>query len=249
MIAPPLHRRDPGLTERMDDPHCDRTMLERTYARFRPVNALVTGWRATYRRHLRPLLSRDRVTTVLDIGSGGGDIPRRLLRWARRDGFALHITALDPDPRAHAWAMSRPPVPGLTHRRALSGELIAENRSFDLVISNHLLHHLDPGQLKELLADSRQLARRRVVHSDIRRSRWGYLLFSAVTGALLPLLHGSFIREDGLLSIRRSYTPSELRDLAPRSWCAAAQFPSRSLLIHDAPASGAAAPPAPSAPS
>src|SRR5690625_7905606 len=91
----------------MDDLDCDRQMLERTYAQFHIVNTVVTGWRATYRRHVRPLLRRGATTTALDIGSGGGDLTWALTRWARRDGYRLQITGIDPDPRAHAWEIGR----------------------------------------------------------------------------------------------------------------------------------------------
>lgn len=234
MTPPPLRHRARSLTEQMDAADCDPEMLDRTYSRFRIVNALVAGWRTTYTRHLRPMLSRDRPTTVLDIGSGGGDLSRGLFRWARHDGFDLRVTGIDPDPRAHAWAMRRRPVPGVSFRRATSRELVDEGRRFDLVISNHLLHHLADEQLSSLLADSQQLARVRVVHSDIRRSRWGYLLFAAGTAALHPVFRRSFIREDGLTSIRRSYTAPELRAHLPPGWRVTAQAPSRILLCHDA---------------
>lgn len=233
MSTPLLRHRARSLTEQMDAADCDPEQLDRTYARFRIVNALVAGWRTTYRRHLRPALSRDRATTVLDIGSGGGDLSRSLVRWARRDGFELQVTGIDPDARAHAWATRRPPVPGVAFRRATSRELVAEGSTFDLVISNHVLHHLDDDQLAALLADSEQLAQVRVVHSDIRRSRWGYLLFSAGTAALHPLFRRSFIREDGLTSIRRSCTAPELRALVPPPWRVTAQAPSRLVLLHD----------------
>lgn len=230
MTLPDLRYRDTTATERMDDPHCEREVLERTYAQFGVVNAAVAGWRRTYRRHLRPLLSRDRATTLLDIGSGGGDVARSLAGRARRDGFSLEVTAADPDPRAHAWALSRPAVPGVEYLRTFSSELVAEGRSFDLVISNHLLHHLDGEQFTTVLRDSERLARRRAVHSDIRRSPVAYLLFSEGTR---PFFRGSFIREDGLTSIRRSCTEDELRELAPPRWRVRRQAPWRNLLIHD----------------
>ncbi|MGP9538034.1 class I SAM-dependent methyltransferase [Brachybacterium sp. AOP43-C2-M15] len=232
MILPPLEHRDRHAAERMDAPDCDRQMLERTYAQFPVVNALVAGWRTAYRRHVRPLLRRGTTTTALDIGSGGGDLTRALTRWARRDGFRLQITGIDPDPRAHAWAQRRPPEPGLSFRRALSGDLVAEGCSVDLVVSNHLLHHLDEPQLAALLSDSQLLARRRVIHSDIARSRTAYALFSIGTRPFFP---GSFIREDGLTSIRRSRTADELRELAPSPWRVEQLGPWRNLLMHETP--------------
>lgn len=230
MILPDLARRDDAAVERMDDPDCDEAALHRTYAQFRLVNAAVAGWRATYRQQLRPMFRTRGTTTLLDVGSGGGDVARALAGWAASDGHRLEITAVDPDPRAHAWATSRPTTPGLTFRRAASGDLVAEGRRYDLVVSNHLLHHLDAAQLAELLADSQQLARVRVLHSDIARHRWAYALFSAAT---LPFFPGSFIREDGLISIRRSYTPEELRAVVPSGWRVLSRRPWRNLLLHD----------------
>lgn len=215
----------------MDAPDCDEDRLRRTYAQFRVVNAVVAGWRATYRRQVRPVLRPDRPTTVLDIGCGGGDLARALVRWASRDGCRVHVTGVDPDPRAHAWATARPPVPGVTFRRAFSTDLVAEGSSFDVVVSNHVLHHLDDPALQALLSDSRALARVRVVHSDIARSRVAYLLFSAATRPFFP---GSFIREDGLTSIRRSYTASELRAVLPPGWRVQPQRPWRNLVLYDA---------------
>lgn len=233
MSLPALVARDEHARERMDDPGCDPRRLARTYASFRLVNALVAGWRRAYRRHLRPQLRADGATTLLDIGSGGGDVARALARWAHRDGFDLRVTGIDPDPRAHAWARRRPPVAGVQFRRALSSELVAGGERFDLVISNHLLHHLDEEQLDGLLEDSARLARRAVVHSDIRRGRLAFALFSLLTWPLFP---GTFIREDGLTSIRRSHTAAELRARVPADWTVRTPGRFRLLLLRDAPA-------------
>lgn len=228
-----LAQRDPDAVEEMDRPDCDPRKLDRTYAQFGIVNAVVSGWHRTYTSLLRPAFSRDRTNTLLDVGSGGGDVPRAIARWARRDGFRLEVTAVDPDERAHAYATSRPPVPGVTFRRALSSQLVAEGAVFDVVTSNHVLHHLDAAELAGLLDDTEQLARRVAVHSDIARHPLGYALFSAAT---LPL-PGSYIREDGLTSIRRSYTPEELRArIAGRnSWQVRTAVPFINLLVLEPP--------------
>lgn len=218
---PFLSRRAADAVEEMDRPDCDPAMLQRTYSQFELINRAVSGWRRTYLRQLRPYLemapagAAPRTATLLDIGCGAGDVARSLARWAAADGLRVAITAIDPDPRAFAYAASRPAVPGLTFRRAFSSELVTEGARFDLVISNHILHHLAPAELDALLADSRLLCRRMSLHSDIARSTPAYLFFAAGT---LPFFHRSYIRRDGLTSIRRSYTAPELRRAVPPDW-------------------------------
>ncbi|MEW9872933.1 class I SAM-dependent methyltransferase [Arthrobacter sp. HS15c] len=209
-----MRRRAADAVEKMDLPDCDPERLERTYRQFGLVNGALSGWRRLYRQEIRPLLSAESATTLLDVGSGGGDLAIRLSRWAAKDRVRLHVTGIDPDGRAHAFASGRPPVPGVDFRRAHTTALLGEGLSFDVVISNHVLHHLQPAGLQQFLADSEALARTKVLHNDLRRSPAAYALFAV---AALPF-RGSFIREDGLTSIRRSYTPQELAALAPPGW-------------------------------
>ncbi|MGO4385610.1 class I SAM-dependent methyltransferase [Specibacter sp. RAF43] len=230
-----LRERDEDAVEEMDKPDCDPGRLARTYAQFPLINAVVSGWRGAYRQRIRPLLSDTATTSLLDIGCGGGDIARKLAQWAARDGLLLEITAIDPDQRALDFAAALPPMPGLTFRRADTAALVGEGRSYDVVISNHLLHHLAPSELRGLIADSHILARRAVLHSDIARHRAAYLLFAAGT---LPFFPGSYIRRDGLTSIRRSYTAAELRAVVPPTWTVRDVRPFRFLLLFPADGRG-----------
>jgi len=43
----------------------------------------------------------------------------------------------------------------------------------------------------------------------------------------------SYIRIDGLRSIRRSFTRNELKEIAPKDWSVAALFPFRLLAVCD----------------
>ncbi len=228
--------RDTGTAELMDDPDCDPVALDRTYAQFALVNRVVSGWRTTYRRWLRPVMTAATTTTVLDLGSGGGDVAGALVGWAARDGLPVHVTAADPDPRARAFATARPVPAGVTHVTAGSGDLLAAGDRFDLVISNHLLHHLTPDQLTQVLDESSRLARRRVVHSDIARSRAAHELYRVGS---LPFGNRSFVRADGLLSVRRSYRPAELRAAVPPGFSVRTPRPFRLLLVGPGQASGA----------
>lgn len=230
-----MRRRAADAVEMMDRPDCDPRMLERTYRQFGMVNRLFAGWRRLYLSELRPLMSAGSPTTVLDIGCGGGDLARLLADWSTRDGLRMKITGVDPDPRASTFASHGPLHPSVRFRQAASGDLVREGRRYDVVISNHVLHHLQPVELASLLADSQALSRRLSLHNDLRRSAAAYTLFSM---AALPF-RGSFIRPDGLVSIRRSYTPAELAAAAPPGWRVEPHPPFHQSLLHRLEQSGA----------
>lgn len=225
-----LSTRAADARELMDDPQADGEMLARTYRRFGAVNAVVSRPGLLYRRDIRPRAVEARRLRILDVGAGGGDLCRYLARRLRRDGLTADITALDADERAIRWASAHDDGSGAHYRCALTSDLVAEGDTFDVVVSNHVLHHLDGAELAAVLAETELLVRPGGLgsHHDIARSRTAYALFAAGTWPLSRnLLAGSFIREDGLLSIRRSYTARELTAVAPPGWEVRSHLPAR----------------------
>ncbi|MFJ5956304.1 class I SAM-dependent methyltransferase [Paenarthrobacter sp. NPDC092416] len=224
-----LGQRDLLAIEEMDRPDADPERLSRTYARFPVINALLSGWHRQYRLHIRPILVRSGSASMLDVGCGGGDVARSMSRWAAKDGFRLHVTAIDPDDRAFRFASTARAVDGVTYRQAHSAELVSEGLRFDVVISNHILHHLDPAQLAGVLHDSELLTGDVALHNDLKRSNAAYVLFMA---GFWPLGLGSYICGDGLVSIRRSYTARELGSVAPPGWQVEANGPWHIALVY-----------------
>jgi len=221
------------LREAMDDPACDPERLRRTLRRFRIVNRAVGGWGGLYRSLIRPTLATlDRPATVLDLGCGGGDVLRRVLASGRRDGFEVTGVGVDPDPRAIEVAKDGREQAGLHFRCTDAHALVDEGARFDVVISNHVLHHLDDGAFDGFVADSAALARELCVHSDLRRSR---LAYGAYAVAVMPIAAGTFLRGDGLLSIRRSHTVRELAARLPPGWTAHRAAPFRVLAVRSGP--------------
>lgn len=215
-----LRTRDVTVRELMDDPDCDPTRLAATLRRFGLVNRLVSGWGRVYRRALRPHLAAlartepHRPARVLDLGSGGGDLLARLSALAARDGLAVEWVGADPDPRAFAVASARD-LPRVDFRCADGAALRADGERFDAVLSNHVLHHLDGAGLPAFADDSLALSRGPVLHSDIARSRTAYALYAA---GITPLAPGTFLRTDGLRSIRRSHRADELAAALGPAW-------------------------------
>ncbi len=220
--------RDADVAELMDDPDCDPRMLEATLRRFETVNRLVSGWGGVYRSLLRPYLaSLGRPARVLDLGSGGGDLVARLSDLAARDHLDVQWLGVDPDARAIAVAQERA-TPGLTFRCADAAALRSEGARFDCVLSNHVVHHLSPAELRSFAADSLALSDGLAVHSDIRRSRLAYALY---TVGVTPFAPGTFLRTDGLRSIRRSYRVDELATALGDPWQVEAASPFRVIAV------------------
>ncbi len=226
-----LRERAVDLTEIMDDPACDPVRLAATYRRFGAVNRLVSGWGTVYRARLAPLLrGLGRPARVLDLGSGGGDLLARLDRLAARDGLDVQWTGADPDPRAHEAALRRPASPRIRFVRSDSTALLAAGERFDVVVSNHVLHHLAPEALAGFARDSLDLATGAVLHADIERGRLAYGLYAA---GVLPLAPGTFLHTDGLRSIRRSYRVDELAATLGDDWRVDRPAPFRVLATGD----------------
>lgn len=161
----------------------------------------------TLRGEVRRFLAEDRPAgpvSVLDVGSGGGDLPqaiRPLLGSAR-------LVALDRDQTAATMARRSAEL-DVVQGDAL--RLPFGDRAFDLVTAVKFAHHFWGPDLDRLLTEMARVARRRLVVLDIRRDWLAYLGFVAWSRVFT---RNRLVRADGALSVLRGFTPDELGGLA-----------------------------------
>lgn len=224
-----LRRRRTDLVEKMDQADVDLVALFRTYDGFRIVNPIFARWMSVYKEHIKPILAEnpEKVHTLLDIGCGGGDVMELLSGLASKDGYKLSVTGIDPDPNAEAYLRLRNPKAHIHFRGVYSNVLVSEGTKFDIVISNHVMHHLTDDALAKLCHDAKSLARRLVAFNDIERGDFAWLFFNVTW----PFFWRSFITRDGLTSIRRSFTRKELAKIVDGDWVVQRFFPYRLLLV------------------
>ena len=219
-----LKNRNQHLIEWMDKPDADPELLSNTYLQFDRINKLLSGWDKIYREYIKPIIRSSATVSILDIGCGGGDIIRYLYELSRNDGFETEFTGIDPDRRSIEFVTKSEWPEGVTFYAKKAEDLVKEEQAFDIVISNHLMHHLKNDQLTSMCRVAAQLAKKRVLFSDIERNAAGYLCFQLAA----PLLfRNSYIVEDGLISIKKSFRKSELEPLLPGGWSVQRKFPFR----------------------
>ena len=205
-----------GTPEIIDGPPAPFAEMARCMMDLVRVNSL--GGRMLTLTHVKRLLAAlppDRVVTVLDVGTGAGDFPRALVRWARRHRRRIRVFALDRDAatlRIAAGLVRE--YPEITFLRGDALALPVRTEAVDLTISAMTLHHLEPEAGTRYLAEMDRAARVGFVVNDLERSRhahWAvWLLTRFVTRSVIS-------RHDGPLSVRRSYTPSEVRELCEQA--------------------------------
>lgn len=197
---PPLSRRS---TERelLDDGRVAGDELRTNLTDLARLNALPGGRRASIDA-IAHLLADAPHPTVLDVGTGAGDLP---VAFARR---GWQTVALDADPAvtalAREWTADEPAI------RIVDGSATAlplPDSSVDVAHASLLAHHLDPAVAVRAFAEMGRVARRGIVVNDLRR---GVVPLLAVGVAVAALGRCRTTRHDGLLSVRRAYTPSEL---------------------------------------
>ncbi len=191
--------------EQMDAPQLDPAVFARILNDLGRVNSWTFARRPTI-SFLTRAIGDARRFRLLDVGFGQGDMLRTIARWARRYGLTAELVGVDLNPKSVAIAEAATPAElGIEYRTGDYRDLVG---GFDFVVSNLVAHHMTDDQLHEFLRYMEAEARRGWIVNDLHRHRFAYLGYP-----LLCRLMGwhRIVREDGQLSIARSFRTAEWR--------------------------------------
>lgn len=216
MLLPPLSREE-AATELLDHPGDGSAELADNLRDLARLNRYF-GVPRTVLSHLgRLLASADPggPLWVLDLGTGGADIPVAIVRWARRRGRRLRVLALDRDRAILAHARQTvASYPEITLLQADALALPLREGSVAVAFSTLTLHHFSREEASRFLLAMERVARLGFFVMDLARSR---LAYAGVWLATHLLSWNRMTRHDGPLSVRRAYTLEELSALAVRA--------------------------------
>ena len=207
--------------EHLDDPRAAAPgLVVRELRDVARANALLGGTRAVVREVCEALDVRPasegaasgsaasrRTATLLDVGTGLGDIPRAVARAAGRRGIRVESCGVELSEGAARAA----------HGEATSAvcadafHLPFADRSVDVVTCSQLLHHFEGDRILALLRELDRVAAHRVIVSDIRRA---WLAAAGLWLLSWPLGFHPHSRHDGVTSVLRGFTATELHALA-----------------------------------
>lgn len=180
---------------------------------------------------------RGRPIRVLDLASGGGDVPIALARRAASRRLDVRVEGSDASPEAVRFATEQARASGLSVPfRVLDALRDPIPSGFDVISCSLFLHHLDRPEAARLLRAMGASAARLVLINDLARTRVGYGL--AWAGCRL-LSRSPVVHHDGPVSVAAAFTPAEALGLAIEAGLdgatVARRWPERFLLAWSRP--------------
>ncbi len=170
--------------------------------------------------------------SVLDAGAGSGELLRTAARWARQAQRRALLVGLELNARsAQAILEESKEFDAIKSVRASALRLPFADDSFDYAMCSLFTHHFEDCEVVAILRELARITRRRIFVIDLHRHPLAYFFYTTV-GHLF--LHNRLLREDGALSILRSFRPLELHALAVRAGleqiCVRRHFPFRLVM-------------------
>ena len=189
--------------EHLDDPATPAALRERSLRDVRRANRLLGGTHAVLREVTRILPLLGDAGTILDVGTGLGDIPAAAQRLARRRAVSLVTYGVDE-------AATLAPLMYAILDESVCADarrLPFADASLDIVTCSQVLHHFEDADIPIVLRELSRVARHAVIVSDLRRS---WIAVGGFWAAAWPLRFHPVTRHDGVASILRGFTPREL---------------------------------------
>ena len=196
--------------EILDNPAVDPQLIRRSMRDVERANAMFGGRRAALAELDGILRELPDDATVLDVGTGRGDIPAAIKQRAQLLGKNIRTIGID---QSHPLVTEHNPGNDIV----LRGNALAlpfQDASVDVVLASQILHHFPEKSAIAMIREMNRVAIRRVVISDLRRS------VMAATGLWVSSFLLGFhpvSRHDGVVSVMRGFLPAELAEIVAKS--------------------------------
>jgi SAM-dependent methyltransferase len=198
---------DPEL---MDQPEAGEVETRKALKEIDKINRLLGGYSVIFDA-LEKLQWTDKAKTIIDLGSGGGDMLRVIADWALKSGKHVSLIGVDWNPVMTNYAREQSIVFPNIHFNTMSvlDDRLMEEKA-DIIINSLFCHHFDNEELVTLIQRMDKLTSQAVIINDIHRHWFAYYSIKALTAIFS---RNPLVRYDAALSVARSLTRSEWKNV------------------------------------
>lgn len=153
--------------------------------------------------------------SVLDVGAGSGEFLRVIAKFAGKQKRKTNLFGLELNARSALAILEE--SKNFDEIKSIRGDALSlpfADKSFDFAICSLFTHHFTDENVVKILKEMSRVSRRKIYVIDLHRSETAYRFYKIFCAAfrISPL-----VREDGSLSILRSFVPPELEKLARKA--------------------------------
>lgn len=202
--------------ERIDTGDYTPQEYDRFLHDIRLVNRFAGDTRALKKTLLREIERKNlQRFSVLDVGAGSGELLRVIAEFARKTNRKANLFGLELNPRSAQSILEE--SKDFSEIKSIRGNALClpfADKSFDYVICSLMTHHFADDNIVKILREMSRVARRKIFVIDLERHRAAYFLYQIFCAAFGI---SRLVREDGSLSILKSFTPEELKILGEKA--------------------------------
>jgi SAM-dependent methyltransferase len=195
--------------ERIDTGDYTEQEYEQFLREIRLVNRFAGDNWALRKTLLREIERVDlRSFSVLDVGAGSGEFLRTIARFARGQNRQSKLFGLELNGRsARAIVEESKDFGGIFAIRGDALRLPFDDDAFDYAICSLFTHHFTDENVVRILEEMSRVSRRKIFIIDLHRHRGAYFFYKFFCAGFRI---SRLVRQDGSLSILRSFKPNEL---------------------------------------
>ncbi|WP_298541612.1 methyltransferase domain-containing protein [uncultured Aquimarina sp.] len=197
-------------TEQLDNLSLSGEVLLRTLSSLKFINKIFGNHKHLANSLLEYCLANPekKLFHIIDLGCGGGDSIHYISKRLNENNIKTSFLGIDGNPQSIAYATSK--YENNSTIKFKTDDILDEQFSIpkcDIIISSHFMYHFKNNDLSIFLKKAQQKGISHVIFSELRRSRFAYILFKYFS-YIMPI--SSLAKKDGLVAIQRAFTSNEL---------------------------------------
>ena len=203
-------------TELMDTETANFEEFKQCLHQLEFINVFTLAYRPTLQwfRHMWRHIPTEKNIFILDVGSGGGDMLRRIWNWSKKRNIEITLMGVDLNPWSKKFAEE-------TTSKAIPVSFETENifslslsQKPDFIISSLFAHHLPDDELVKFIRWMDAQAVRGWFINDLHRHPVAYYFIKYAT-LIIPT--NRLIRHDAPVSVARAFTASDWKTLLAKA--------------------------------
>lgn len=176
------------------------------------INKITLGYRPTlaWLKKTIPSFPPARSISIYDVGSGRGDMLRRIYRWARRNNIAVDLAGIDVNPIAARAARAVTPSYYPIRYETTNIFALSPEKKADFVISSLFTHHLSDQEIIRFIGWMEAHAVKGWFINDLHRHVFPYWFIGVITGLFRA---NRLVRHDAPASVAKAFTAEDWKRL------------------------------------